>query len=63
MSERPIPKLDPSALREERRDVDLGTEGEGEGYDHVARRPGHGPDDDGDHVISQPTGGASPPAR
>jgi hypothetical protein len=40
--ERPLPKLNPEALKRERHDVDLGAETES-GHDHVGHGPGRAP--------------------
>lgn len=60
MSDQPIPKLDPDALKKERHDVYLGSDVE-TGHDHIGQEPNvvH----DGGSPITQPTGGATPPAR
>ena len=62
MSEQPVVRLDPDALKTERHDVDLGTEAEAQGHDHVDREPGRAPDA-GSAPLTQPTSGATPPAR
>jgi hypothetical protein len=61
--ERPIPTLNPEALKTERKGVDLGTEAESDGYNHVAHAPGRAPANDEQSPAVQPTAGASPPAR
>jgi hypothetical protein len=58
MSERPIPKLNPDALKNERRDVDFGTEVE---TDHNKVRPAAG--ERANAGVTEPTSGATPPAR
>jgi hypothetical protein len=60
MSEQPMPRLNPDALKNERHDADLGTEAENEGHDLIGREPGRAPEDAKDDVV--PTG-ATPPAR
>ena len=59
--ERPIPSLNPEALKTERKNVDLGTETENDGHDHLGHPPGRMSADEASSV--QPTAGASPPAR
>ena len=62
MSDTPIPRLDPDALKHERHDPDLGSEADSAEFDRVAR---------GDDAMSvpqtnnppEPTAGATPPAR
>ena len=61
MDDRPRPSLDPDRLKEERHDVDLGTEEEAAGHDHLTRQPGHAPDDT--DASANPTSGPIPPAR
>ena len=62
MDNQPLPRLNPEALKEERHSVDLGTESEADGHDHVARAPGRPPKKH-DEELRQPISGVSPPAR
>jgi len=62
MSDTPIPRLDPDALKDERHDTDLGSEADNAEFDRVAQ------DDDATSVHQpknppEPTAGATPPAR
>ncbi len=62
MSDQPVLRLNPDALKTERHDVDLGSEAENDGHSHVGREPGKAPGDNAKE-LSQPTSGAIPPAR
>jgi hypothetical protein len=62
MSDQPVPRLNPDALKTERHDADLGTEAENDEHNHVGREPGRAPSDNAKE-LSQPTSGAIPPAR
>jgi hypothetical protein len=61
MTDQPLGRLDPEKLKEERSQVDFGTTEE-TGHDHITRDQGRAPGDS-DDPVTQPTGGATPPAR
>ena len=58
----PMPRLNPEALKKERRNADLGTEEENAGRDRLHREPGHSHEELAER-LRQPTGGSTPPAR
>ena len=62
MNDEPIVRLDPERLKRERGEVDLGAPEE-TGHDHVDREAGAAPRDRLYDPTSQPTAGATPPAR
>ena len=62
MSDTPIPRPDPDALKDERHDADLGSEADNAEFDRIAR------DDEATSELQtnnplEPTAGATPPAR
>ena len=57
MSEKPLPKLDPERLKEERKDVDLGAR------DETDFGSAQNPSGDAAQAAVKPAAGATPPPR